>query len=219
MSYPFPLGITSSGKSKSWNPRLSLSVSKREPGQVIWPLWAPFLHLSRTRFEPGWCLAHSVATMYIARGEKHEGERKKKGRGRKERGGKQKRKKEKVGWEGRKRKKGRQEEVVGRKDRKEGDTWTKEAAWLQPKAFKCVSCSIMSDSVTPWTVAHQTPLSMGFPRQEYWSQLPFPSPGDLPDPRIEPGSPALQAVSLPSEPPGNRAKAFKGSLQANIQFF
>ena len=44
---------------------------------------------------------------------------------------------------------------------------------------------------TPWTVACQAPLSMGFSRQEYWSGLPFPSPGDLPDPGIEPGSPAL----------------------------
>ena len=44
---------------------------------------------------------------------------------------------------------------------------------------------------TPWTVARQAPLSMGFSRQEYWSGLPFPSPGDLPDPGIEPGSPAL----------------------------
>ena len=44
---------------------------------------------------------------------------------------------------------------------------------------------------TPWTVADQAPLSMGFPRQEYWSGLPFPSPGDLPDPGIEPTSPAL----------------------------
>ena len=43
---------------------------------------------------------------------------------------------------------------------------------------------------------------MGFPRQEYWSGLPFPSPGDLPDPEIEPGSPKLQVNSLPSEPPG-----------------
>ena len=49
---------------------------------------------------------------------------------------------------------------------------------------------------TPWTVARQAPLSMGFPRQEYWSGLPFLSPGDLPDPAIEPGSPALQANSL-----------------------
>ena len=55
--------------------------------------------------------------------------------------------------------------------------------------------------VTPWTVAHQAPLSMGFSRQEYCSGLPFPSPGNLPDPRIEPGSPALQVDFLPSEPP------------------
>ena len=54
---------------------------------------------------------------------------------------------------------------------------------------------------TPWTVACQAPPSMGFSRQECWSGLPFPSPGDLPDPGIEPGSPALQAVALPSEPP------------------
>ena len=49
--------------------------------------------------------------------------------------------------------------------------------------------------MTLWTVAHQVPLSMEFSRQEYWSGLPFPSPGDLPDPGIEPGSPALQADS------------------------
>ena len=49
---------------------------------------------------------------------------------------------------------------------------------------------------TLWTVARQAPLSMGFSRQEYWSGLPFPSPGDLPDPGIEPGSPTLQAYSL-----------------------
>ena len=52
---------------------------------------------------------------------------------------------------------------------------------------------------TPWTVACQAPLSMGFSRQEYWSGLPFPSPGDLPNPGIEPGSPALQADSLPTQ--------------------
>ena len=60
----------------------------------------------------------------------------------------------------------------------------------------------MSDSVIPWTVAYQAPLSMEFSRQEYWSGLPFPSPGDLPDPGIEPRSPALQADSLLSELPG-----------------
>ena len=56
--------------------------------------------------------------------------------------------------------------------------------------------------VIPWITAHQTPLSMEFSRQEYWSGLPCPSPGDLPDPGIEPGCPVLQADSLPSEPPG-----------------
>ena len=55
---------------------------------------------------------------------------------------------------------------------------------------------------TAWTVAYQTPPSMEFSRQEYWSGLPFPSPGDLPDPGIKSGSPALQADPLPSEPPG-----------------
>ena len=55
---------------------------------------------------------------------------------------------------------------------------------------------------TPWTVAYQGPQSMEFSRQEYWSGLPFPSPGDLPDPEIKPGSPTLQADALPSEPPG-----------------
>ena len=54
---------------------------------------------------------------------------------------------------------------------------------------------------TPWTVAHQAPPSMGFSRQEYWSGLPFPSPEDLPNPGIEPRSPALQADALTSEPP------------------
>ena len=61
------------------------------------------------------------------------------------------------------------------------------------------SCPTLCD---PWTVAHQAPLSMGFPRQQYWSGLPFPSPGQLSDPGIKPRSPALQADSLPSEPPG-----------------
>ena len=55
---------------------------------------------------------------------------------------------------------------------------------------------------TPWTVACQVLLSMEFSRQEYWYGLPFPSPGNLPDPGIKPRSPALQAESLPSEPPG-----------------
>ena len=65
-----------------------------------------------------------------------------------------------------------------------------------------VSCSVMSNSVTPWTVVHQAPLSMEFSREEYWSGLPFLSPGDLSKPGIEPRSHALQADSLPSEPLG-----------------
>ena len=56
---------------------------------------------------------------------------------------------------------------------------------------------------TPWTVAYKVPLSIEFSGQENWSRLPFPSPGNLPDPGIEPRSPALQADALPSEPPGN----------------
>ena len=57
--------------------------------------------------------------------------------------------------------------------------------------------------VTLWTVAYHAPPTMGFSRQEYWSGLPFPSPGDLPDHGIEPGPPSLEADALTSEPPGN----------------
>ena len=59
----------------------------------------------------------------------------------------------------------------------------------------------MSDSyVTPWTAAHQAPLSMGFFRQEYWSGLPRPPPGDLPEPGVEPASPAAPALQVDSSP-------------------
>ena len=61
------------------------------------------------------------------------------------------------------------------------------------------SCLSLSD---PMDLAHQAPLSIGFSRQKYWNGLLFPSPGDLPNPEIEPGSPALLAYSLPSERPG-----------------
>ena len=63
------------------------------------------------------------------------------------------------------------------------------------------SCATL---VTPWPVACQAPLPVGFSKQEYWSGLLFPSPGNLPDPGIEPGSLALQADSLPSELPGKQ---------------
>ena len=61
----------------------------------------------------------------------------------------------------------------------------------------------------PWTVAHQAPLSVEVSRQDDWSGLPFPFPGDLPDPGIEPRSPTLQADSLPAEPPGNTLRLLK----------
>ena len=64
---------------------------------------------------------------------------------------------------------------------------------------KVKSLSRVQLFVTSWTVAYQVPPSMGFSRQEYWSGLPFPSPGDLPDPGTEPGSPALRVDALPSE--------------------
>ena len=64
---------------------------------------------------------------------------------------------------------------------------------------KCWSLSRAQLFAAPWTAAHQAPLSMRFSRQGYWSRLPFPSPGDLPNPGIEPGSPALQVDSLPTE--------------------
>ena len=66
---------------------------------------------------------------------------------------------------------------------------------------------------TPWTVAYQAPLSMGFSSQEYWSGLPCPPPGDLPSPGIEPRSPALQVDSLLSKPPGKTKNTRVGSVQ------
>ena len=71
-------------------------------------------------------------------------------------------------------------------------------------------CAVLSNSATLWAVARQAPLSMGLFRQEYCSELPFPIPGDLPDPEIEPASleaPALQADSLPAELSGLAAAA------------
>ena len=77
----------------------------------------------------------------------------------------------------------------------------------------CKSLSCVRLFATPWTGAHQSPLSMGFSRPEYWSWWPFPSPGDFPNPGIKPGSPALPADSLPSKPPG------KPRLSANHTSF
>ena len=81
------------------------------------------------------------------------------------------------------------------------ESWRKPqrpARWSVKVKVKSLSCGQIF--ATPWTVAYEAPPSMGFSRQECWSGLSFPSPGDFPDPGIEPGSPALQADALPSEP-------------------
>ena len=77
----------------------------------------------------------------------------------------------------------------------------------------CINCSVMFNSVMPRTAACQLPPSIGFPRQEYWSGWPFPSPGYLPNPGTESGCPALQADSLLSEPPGKPCKASISQLK------
>ena len=76
-------------------------------------------------------------------------------------------------------------------------TWTCKVSESEVKSLSHVRLF-----ATPWTIAYQASPSMGFSRQEYWSGLPFPFPGDLADPGIEPGSPALEADALTSEPPG-----------------
>ena len=79
---------------------------------------------------------------------------------------------------------------------------------------KVLSCVRLFE--TPWTVAYRAPPSMGFSRQDYWSGLPFPSPGDLPNPGIEPRSPALQTGALPSEPPWKPPKKSPQELVKNV---
>ena len=88
---------------------------------------------------------------------------------------------------------------------------------LQARILQWVKVKVKSPScvwlfVTPWTIACQAPLSLGFSGQEYWSGLPCPSSGDFLDPGIEPGSLTLQAHSLPSEPPGWVAVPFSRGL-------
>ena len=84
-----------------------------------------------------------------------------------------------------------------------------------PRAVLLTVYSVVSDSfATPWTVARQTSLPMGFPRQEYWSRLPFPSPGDLPEVGIEPASLTLAGGFITTEPPGSPC-----SLLGGCKFF
>ena len=101
-------------------------------------------------------------------------------------------------------------------------TWHPLTMTMTPKAQKTiksweresVSYPVVPDFVAPWVVARQAPLSMGLPRQEYWSGLPWPSPGDLPNPGIEPGSPTGQVDSLPPGKPrvGKGVKKLKPLL-------
>ena len=94
--------------------------------------------------------------------------------------------------------------------------FTSKVKWSEVKW----SHSVMSDSLRPHGLEPaQAPLSMGFSRQEYWSGLPFPSPGDLPNPGIKPGSPALQADALSSEPPGKPSKGYRISWWTDSLIF
>ena len=79
----------------------------------------------------------------------------------------------------------------------------------------CLCVLVTQTCPTPWTVARQAPPFMESSRQEHWSGLPFPSPGDLPDPGIKPGFPTLQADSLPSEPAGKPFVHVDGVTQAS----
>ena len=94
-------------------------------------------------------------------------------------------------------------------------TWISTGRWMDKKAVVHIHIGVFSSVqslstvqllATPWTAAHQAPPSMGFPGQEYWSGLPFPSPGDLPYPGIEPGSPVLAGGFLTTVPPGGLVK-------------
>ena len=94
-----------------------------------------------------------------------------------------------------------------------------EAVLCHTRSCAVLTPSVLSDSVIPWTVTHQPPPSMGFSKQEYWSRVPCPPPGDLPNPGIKPRSPALQADSLISEPPGKPKNTGVGSLSLLHQIF
>ena len=88
--------------------------------------------------------------------------------------------------------------------------WSSSEPLFEPLDSMCVLVARVWLFATPWPVACQALLFMGFLRQEYWSGLPFSSPGDLPHPRIERGSPAFKADSQPSEPPGKPSPGCDG---------
>ena len=84
------------------------------------------------------------------------------------------------------------------------------SVWCIAKRLRYTECTVAQLCPTPWAVARQAPLSMGLSRQEHWSGQPFPSAGDLPDPGMEPRSPAWQAHSLPLAPPLGKPFALIG---------
>ena len=96
-----------------------------------------------------------------------------------------------------------------------GHMWREGTNWETERNIHTLHCAMLSCDrlfVIPWTRARQAPLSMGFSRQAYWSELPCPPLGDLPNPGIKPRSPALQAGSLPSQPPGKPKNTGVGGL-------
>ena len=99
--------------------------------------------------------------------------------------------------------------------------YSPKASILRCSAFLWSNSHICTSFATPWSGVHQAPLSMGFPRQEYWNRLPFPFPGDIPNPGIElesPASPALAGGFFTSEPPG-KPKYGKGQSKFIKSFY
>ena len=90
--------------------------------------------------------------------------------------------------------------------------------WAPGKRHICVCCCCCAQTC-PWTAARQAPPWVGFSKQEYWSGLPCPPPGNLPNPGIEPRSPTLQADSLPSEPPGKPAINIQNTIYYNLHTY
>ena len=93
------------------------------------------------------------------------------------------------------------------------DVYVKELKVFNKIIYMCISCSALSDSASPWTVAHHATLSMGFSRQEYWKRLLFPSPRDFPDPGINPGLPPCRQILYRLSHQGNPNKS---TLRFNI---
>ena len=104
-------------------------------------------------------------------------------------------------------------------NRRELEKLNGKAQSFHPSDCSSVAQSCLTDCfVTPWTVARQAPLSMGFPRQDYWSGLPCPPPGHLPDPGMEPESPALIGGFFTTEPPGKPASfRYPGHFQKCVE--